>query len=106
MAAYFNAQLIKTADLDPQGRYIFAAYPHGITAISGWICFATEACGFSRIFPGPRLTLHASPFLERQAGADASTLLNIVTGHYLVLVWLLMFQLHGCLIQTGTAFFG
>eukprot|EP00775_Hariotina_reticulata_P013889 gene13889-14008_t len=54
MADYFNAQLIKTSDLDPQGRYIFAAYPHGITAISGWIFFATEACGFSQLFPGLR----------------------------------------------------
>jgi hypothetical protein len=25
---------------------------HGISAISGWVCFATEAAGFSRLFPG------------------------------------------------------
>eukprot|EP00877_Chromochloris_zofingiensis_P002734 jgi/Chrzof1/12461/Cz06g35060.t1_DGAT2F[v5.2] len=52
MADYFNAQLIKTADLDPHGKYVFACYPHGISALSGWINFATEATGFSKLFPG------------------------------------------------------
>ncbi|KAI9006090.1 diacylglycerol acyltransferase [Gaertneriomyces semiglobifer] len=27
---YFNATLVKTAELDPNGRYIFAYHPHGI----------------------------------------------------------------------------
>jgi len=52
MAEYFNARLIKTAELDPAGRYVFAAYPHGISAISGWLSFVTEATGFSQLFPG------------------------------------------------------
>jgi hypothetical protein len=52
MAEYLSARLIKTADLDPTGRYVFAAYPHGISAISGWLAFATEATGFSTLFPG------------------------------------------------------
>jgi hypothetical protein len=52
MGDYLSARLVKTAELDPQGRYLFAAYPHGISAISGWVCFATEAAGFSRLFPG------------------------------------------------------
>lgn len=59
MGDYLNARLIKTADLDPQGRYIFAAYPHGISAISGWVCFATEAAGFSRMFPGKQVLVEA-----------------------------------------------
>eukprot|EP00878_Enallax_costatus_P012832 GHUV01013400.1.p2 GENE.GHUV01013400.1~~GHUV01013400.1.p2 ORF type:complete len:149 (+),score=20.58 GHUV01013400.1:852-1298(+) len=54
MGDYLSARLIKTAELDPQGRYVFAAYPHGISAISGWVCFATEAAGFSRLFPGEK----------------------------------------------------
>lgn len=54
MAEYLSARLIKTADLDPTGRYVFAAYPHGISAISGWLAFATEATGFSTLFPGIR----------------------------------------------------
>jgi hypothetical protein len=52
MAEYLGARLVKTAELDPQGRYVFAAYPHGISAISGWMSFATEATGFSQLFPG------------------------------------------------------
>lgn len=54
MADYHSARLVKTAELDPQGRYIFAAYPHGISAIGGWLSFATEVTGFSRLFPGVR----------------------------------------------------
>jgi hypothetical protein len=52
MADYLQARLVKTAELDPEGRYVFAAYPHGISAISGWLSFATEATGFSTLFPG------------------------------------------------------
>ncbi|KAF8065725.1 DGAT2B [Scenedesmus sp. PABB004] len=54
MGDYLSARLIKTAELDPRGRYVFAAYPHGVSAISGWVSFATEAAGFSRLFPGLR----------------------------------------------------
>eukprot|EP00198_Chlamydomonas_reinhardtii_P013511 XP_001702848.1 predicted protein [Chlamydomonas reinhardtii] len=53
MASYFpGARLIKTADLDPAGRYIFVSHPHGVIAISDWLAFATEALGFSKLFPG------------------------------------------------------
>mgnify|MGYP001807078834 CR=1 FL=1 len=52
MAEYLHARLVKTAELDPNQRYVFAAYPHGISAISGWMSFATEATGFSQLFPG------------------------------------------------------
>ncbi|KAG2430477.1 hypothetical protein HXX76_010000 [Chlamydomonas incerta] len=53
MAAYFpGARLIKTADLDPTGRYLFVSHPHGIIAISNWLAFGTEALGFSKLFPG------------------------------------------------------
>lgn len=54
MADYLGARLVKTAELDPEQRYVFAAYPHGISAISGWMSFATEATGFSQLFPGGR----------------------------------------------------
>jgi hypothetical protein len=52
MAEYLHARLIKTAELSPEQSYIFAAYPHGISAIGGWLSFATEATGFSTLFPG------------------------------------------------------
>ena len=54
---YFPAQLIKTADLDPERNYIFGAHPHGIKGDSVLVNFGTEATGFSSAFPG--LTPHA-----------------------------------------------
>lgn len=54
MAEYLHARLIKTAELSPEQSYVFAAYPHGISAIGGWLSFATEATGFSTLFPGIR----------------------------------------------------
>lgn len=54
MAQRFSARLIKTADLDPSQRYVFACYPHGVSAVSGWIMFGTEAAGFASSFPGLR----------------------------------------------------
>jgi hypothetical protein len=50
MAKYFNARLIKTADLDPNGKYVLACYPHGISAISGWVCLLTNAEGWADCF--------------------------------------------------------
>lgn len=35
-----------------QKTYIFAMVPHGVTAISGWMNFGTEATDFSKHFPG------------------------------------------------------
>lgn len=52
MAERFDARLVKTAELPPGRPYVIAAYPHGVTALSGWLGFATEACGFSSAFPG------------------------------------------------------
>eukprot|EP00197_Chlamydomonas_leiostraca_P008692 CAMPEP_0202861122 /NCGR_PEP_ID=MMETSP1391-20130828/2626_1 /ASSEMBLY_ACC=CAM_ASM_000867 /TAXON_ID=1034604 /ORGANISM="Chlamydomonas leiostraca, Strain SAG 11-49" /LENGTH=305 /DNA_ID=CAMNT_0049540451 /DNA_START=233 /DNA_END=1150 /DNA_ORIENTATION=+ len=52
MARYFSARLVRTAELPPDGNYIFTMVPHGLCAVSGWINFATDATGFSRTFPG------------------------------------------------------
>ncbi|KAI8464773.1 MAG: diacylglycerol acyltransferase [Monoraphidium minutum] len=54
MGERFSARLVKTADLDPSRRYVFACYPHGVSAVSGWLMFATEAGRFSELFPGLR----------------------------------------------------
>jgi hypothetical protein len=35
-----------------QKTYIFAMVPHGITAVSGWLTFATSTTGFETEFPG------------------------------------------------------
>jgi hypothetical protein len=49
-AGYFPTQLIKTADLDPDGRYIFVVAPHGANA-------ATPMC---------------APLMERASDGSAS----------------------------------
>ncbi len=56
-AAFFPAQLHKTADLDPTRKYIFGYHPHGIISHGAWIAFATEALGFAAKFPGITNTL-------------------------------------------------
>ncbi|XP_075395020.1 diacylglycerol O-acyltransferase 2-like protein 6 [Tenrec ecaudatus] len=49
---YFPIKLVKTHDLSPKHNYIIANHPHGIFSYGVFINFATEATGFSRIFPG------------------------------------------------------
>ena len=48
-AAFYPAKIIKTAELDPDGHYIFAAHPHGIFCSSLFLAFSTEALGFSKV---------------------------------------------------------
>ena len=52
LAAYFPAHLHKTADLPPGKPHIFCYHPHGILSFSAWLSFASEALGFSQLFPG------------------------------------------------------
>jgi 2-acylglycerol O-acyltransferase 2 len=49
---YFPISLIKTADLDPEKNYIFGYHPHGIVSCGAFCNFATEATGFSTLYPG------------------------------------------------------
>jgi 2-acylglycerol O-acyltransferase 2 len=49
---YFPIHLEKTADLDPSKNYIFGCHPHGIMGCGVILNFATEANGFSQLFPG------------------------------------------------------
>ncbi|OBZ82411.1 Diacylglycerol O-acyltransferase 2B [Choanephora cucurbitarum] len=49
---YFPIQLVKEADLDPKGNYIFGYHPHGIISLGAIGNFGTEATGFSDQFPG------------------------------------------------------
>eukprot|EP00928_Gymnodinium_smaydae_P016489 TRINITY_DN16193_c0_g3_i1.p1 TRINITY_DN16193_c0_g3~~TRINITY_DN16193_c0_g3_i1.p1 ORF type:complete len:445 (+),score=67.72 TRINITY_DN16193_c0_g3_i1:96-1337(+) len=51
-AAYFPMKLTRTAKLDPQRKYIFGYHPHGIISVGALCNFATEAVGFSKLFPG------------------------------------------------------
>ena len=49
---YFPVRLIRTKRLDPKKNYILGYHPHGIMCAGAWANFATEATGFSSLFPG------------------------------------------------------
>ncbi|XP_012887064.1 PREDICTED: diacylglycerol O-acyltransferase 2-like protein 6 [Dipodomys ordii] len=55
---YFPIKLVKTHDLSPKHNYIIGNHPHGIFSHGVFINFATEATGFSQIFPS------ITPFLS------------------------------------------
>lgn len=55
--SYFPLRLHRTAELDPSKNYIFAYHPHGIISHGAFGNFATEATGFSTLFPGITNTL-------------------------------------------------
>ena len=56
-ASYFPARLHRTQGLPPTRKYIFGYHPHGIISHGAFAAFATEALGFSQLFPGIRNTL-------------------------------------------------
>ena len=50
------SQLVKTAELDPGGRYLLGIHPHGVLGNSSLLALGSEALGWSRLFPGIRLS--------------------------------------------------
>lgn len=56
-AGYFPMKLHKTHDLSPERKYIFGYHPHGIISHGAFAAFATNALGFSELFPGITNTL-------------------------------------------------
>ncbi|KAH8815201.1 diacylglycerol acyltransferase-domain-containing protein [Xylogone sp. PMI_703] len=56
-ASYFPARLHRSIELPPTRKYIFGYHPHGIISHGAWAAFATEALGFSQLFPGITNTL-------------------------------------------------
>ncbi|XP_074658028.1 2-acylglycerol O-acyltransferase 1-like [Tubulanus polymorphus] len=50
IASLLPVKLVKTVDLDPNGKYIFGVHPHGAVALLS--TFVSEATGFSELFPG------------------------------------------------------
>lgn len=56
-ASYFPARLHRTTELEPYRKYIFGYHPHGIISHGAFAAFATEALGFSDLFPGITNTL-------------------------------------------------
>ncbi|KAI9483885.1 MAG: diacylglycerol acyltransferase-domain-containing protein [Benjaminiella poitrasii] len=51
-ANYFPVKLIKEHELDPTKNYVFGYHPHGIISMGAFANFATDATGFSDLFPG------------------------------------------------------
>ena len=51
-ASYFPARLHRSEMLPPTRKYIFGYHPHGIISHGAFAAFATEALGFSQLFPG------------------------------------------------------
>lgn len=56
-ASYFPARLHRSARLEPTRKYVFGYHPHGIISHGAFAAFATEALGFSQLFPGITNTL-------------------------------------------------
>jgi 2-acylglycerol O-acyltransferase 2 len=56
-ASYYPARLHRSAELPPTRKYIFGYHPHGIISHGAFAAFATEALGFSQLFPGITNTL-------------------------------------------------
>ncbi|PSC71349.1 Diacylglycerol O-acyltransferase 2B [Micractinium conductrix] len=55
---YFKgSKLVRTGELDPSRRYIWVAHPHGLLGNSFFLAFCTDLLGFSKLFPGIRLTI-------------------------------------------------
>ena len=56
-ASYFPARLHRSVELEPTRKYIFGYHPHGIISHGAFAAFATEALGFSDLYPGVTNTL-------------------------------------------------
>ncbi|KAF2683349.1 diacylglycerol O-acyltransferas-like protein 2B [Lentithecium fluviatile CBS 122367] len=56
-ASYFPARLHRSEELEPTRKYVFGYHPHGIISHGAFAAFATEALGFSNLFPGITNTL-------------------------------------------------
>ncbi|EDO02328.1 hypothetical protein SS1G_04804 [Sclerotinia sclerotiorum 1980 UF-70] len=52
-----GTRLHRTQELPPTRKYIFGYHPHGIISHGAFAAFATEALGFSQLFPGIKNTL-------------------------------------------------
>jgi len=56
-ADFFPCTLHKTVDLPADRNYIFGYHPHGIISFGAFANFATDATGFSALFPGINIRL-------------------------------------------------
>lgn len=56
-SSYFPLTLYRTAPLSPQKKYIFGYHPHGVALRGAIGALASDAAGFSYLFPGITNTL-------------------------------------------------
>lgn len=49
--------ILQEQDLDPKKNYVMGYHPHGIISMGAFANFATEATGFSKVFPGIKPSL-------------------------------------------------
>ncbi|XP_074658031.1 2-acylglycerol O-acyltransferase 1-like isoform X2 [Tubulanus polymorphus] len=61
IASLLPVKLVKTVDLDPNGKYIFGVHPHGAVALLSTL--VSDATGFSELFPGLELYMVALEFI-------------------------------------------
>uniref|UniRef100_A0A672JSU1 Diacylglycerol O-acyltransferase 2-like n=1 Tax=Salarias fasciatus TaxID=181472 RepID=A0A672JSU1_SALFA len=57
LVSLFSAQLVKTAELNPNKNYVLGCHPHGIMSCGAFSAFSTKSCGFAELFPGLRCRL-------------------------------------------------
>eukprot|EP00887_Chlorella_sp_A99_P005022 scaffold4.g5022.t1 len=58
MARWFpGSRIVRTAPLDPSRRYVLVGHPHGLLGNAYFLAFLTDLLGFSRLFPGIRLSV-------------------------------------------------
>ncbi|XP_053318861.1 2-acylglycerol O-acyltransferase 3-like isoform X2 [Spea bombifrons] len=51
---YFPIKLVQSSPLSPDRNYVLGCHPHGIMSVAAFSNFATEANGFSDVYPGVR----------------------------------------------------
>ncbi|KAM9312118.1 2-acylglycerol O-acyltransferase 3-like [Gastrophryne carolinensis] len=51
---YFPVKIVRTAPLTTDRNYVLGCHPHGILPAASFCNFATEATGFSELYPGIR----------------------------------------------------
>jgi len=49
---YFPIEMVKTADLNPERKYLLCSHPHGVMPAGINIAVGTNACGWDEKFPG------------------------------------------------------
>ena len=55
---YFPIELVKTADLDPNRKYLMCSHPHGVMCAGLQCAVGSNACGWQEKFKGEAALIH------------------------------------------------